>query len=123
MAIKVMDLPMDLVYEILSYGDVVVTEKYEGVLRQLKYHKKEFMYQRNNNPLSQWYFKPDSYYTLYILMKNQMKKHLDKYIYTSKPSRMYNINCVFTQNYDTNLLINYNNMIDINILLESLADL
>ena len=108
MSLKVMDLPMELVYEILSYGDVVVTEKYESVLRQLKYHTKEFQYHRNYNPLSQWYFKPDSYYTLYILMKNQIKMHLDKYIYTSKPSRMYNINCVFTQSLNTNQLIHYN---------------
>ena len=108
MSLKVMDLPMELVYEILSYGDVVVTEKYESVLRQLKYHTKEFQYHRNYNPLSQWYFKPDSYYTLYILMKNKIKMHLDKYIYTSKPSKIYNINCVFTQNLNTNRLIHYN---------------
>ena len=50
MSLKVMDLPSELVAEILSYGDVMVTQKYDGVLRQLKYHTKEFHYHRNYNP-------------------------------------------------------------------------
>jgi hypothetical protein len=42
-------------------------------------------------------------------MKNQMKKHLDKYIYTSKPSHVYNINCVYSENYTLTNLYRINN--------------
>jgi len=80
--------------EILSYGDVIVTQKYDGVLRQLKYHKNQFMYHRNYNRISQWYLKPESYYVLYILMKNSIKSHLDQYIYTHK-SLVKDINTIF----------------------------
>jgi len=107
MALK--DLPSELVAEILSYGDVMVTQKYDGVLRQLKYHTKEFHFHRNYNPLSQWYYKPATHYKFYILMKNQIKMNLDKYIYTSKPSKMYNINCVYTEIYN---LTNFPNLTD-----------
>jgi hypothetical protein len=109
MALNVMDLPSELVAEILSYGDVEVTQKYDGVLRQLKYHTKEFDYHRNYNINSQWYYKPTTHYKFYILMKNQMKKHLDKYIYTSKPSHVYNINCVYSENYTLTNLYRINN--------------
>jgi hypothetical protein len=113
MALKVMDLPSELVAEILSYGDVMVTQKYDGVLRQLKYHTKEFHYHRNYNPKSQWYYKPTTHYKFYILMKNQIKMNLDKYIYTSKPSKMYNINCVYTEIYN---LTNFPNLTDVYII-------
>jgi len=79
---QIMYIPPEIVDEILSYGDVMVTQKYDGVLRQLKYHKNQFMYHRNYNRISQWYLKPESYYVLYILMKNSIKSHLDQYIYT-----------------------------------------
>lgn len=93
-----MSLPDEIIEEILSYGDVEVTQKYHGTLRQMKYHIKEFQYQQDQNKRSQWYRKPMSYYTLYILMKNNIKLHLDRHIYTSKPSRIYNINCVYSEN-------------------------
>jgi len=105
----IMYLPDELVSEILSYGDVYVTQKYDGVLRQLNYHKKEYDYRRFYDNLSQWYLKPSSHYKLYILMKNQIKKRLDQYIYTPNPDCFYNIN-VFSDNLD-NIhcqFINYN---------------
>lgn len=101
------NLPDEIVEEILSYGDVCVTQKYQGTLQQIKYHIKEFQYQQEKNKRSQWYRKPMSYYTLYILMKNNIKLHLGRHIYTSKPSGLYNINCVYSENE-----INNNNLIE-----------
>ena len=91
---QIMYIPPELVAEILSYGDVMVTQKYDGVLRQLTYHKNQFMYHRNYNRISQWYLKPESYYVLYILMKNSIKSRLDEYIYTHK-SLVKHINTIF----------------------------
>jgi len=53
---------------------VIVTQKYDGVLRQLTYHKKQFVYHQNVTKLSQWYLKPDEYYIKYILMKNSINR-------------------------------------------------
>ena len=110
---QIMYIPPELVAEILSYGDVIVTQKYDGVLRQLKYHKKEFEYHRNYNTRSQWYYKPTTHYKFYILMKNQIKNHLDKYIYTSKPSKIHGINCIYTENYNLTLMNPNINLIDL----------
>jgi hypothetical protein len=75
-----MELPTELVDLILSYGDVEVTQRYDGVIRQLKYFVREFDWQHNHNKLSVWYYRPTNVYPCFVLMKNRMKFHLEKFI-------------------------------------------
>ena len=42
------NLPIDLVHRILEYGDPCISEKFQGCIDQLKYHRKELSYQRRN---------------------------------------------------------------------------
>ena len=44
--IRTMNIPHDIVDEILSYGDVNVTQKYNNIVRQINYLSNEFNYQR-----------------------------------------------------------------------------
>lgn len=80
-----MELPDELVDLILSYGDVVVTERYKGVLLQLKYYTKEFKYQQNN-PYGLWYECPNFYYIGFTLTKNRIKFCPEKSITNYNPS-------------------------------------
>jgi hypothetical protein len=75
-----MELPDEIVELILSYGDVVVTQRYCGVIRQLNYISAEFYWQNNHNTRSIWYYRPPGFYPVYILMKNIIKKNLNDHI-------------------------------------------
>lgn len=75
-----MELPDEVVDIILSYGDVIVTQRYCGVIRQLNYYMSEFDWQHNHNSRSIWYLRPPNYYPCYALMKNNMKRHLNIWI-------------------------------------------
>lgn len=75
-----MELPNDIINEILSYGDVDVTQKYEGVLLQLKFYIKEFNYHRKQ-PYNIWSTYDDYEYKIYALTKNRIKKYPNEYIY------------------------------------------
>lgn len=105
-----MNLPIEIVNEILSYGDVEVTQKFECVLRQLKYHKSEYDYQRSSNKKSEWYYRPSTHFKLYILMKNQIKQNIYKFIFTYKLNSFYNINFIFQHTLTNTQLhfVNYN---------------
>ena len=68
-------LPDDIINEIISYGDVNVTQKYKGVIIQLNYYKKEFDYQRKSHKNGYWYGVSGDHYNLYILYKSLDKYH------------------------------------------------
>lgn len=74
-----MELPNDIINEILSYGDVDVTQKYEGVLLQLKFYRKEFNYYRKR-PNNIWSAYADYEYKIYALTKSKIKKYPNDYI-------------------------------------------
>lgn len=35
-----MELPQEIMDEIMSYGDPIVTQKHQSVVRQIEYHRK-----------------------------------------------------------------------------------
>ena len=80
-----MKLPNDIIDEILSYGDVDVTQKYEGVLLQLNFYIKEFNYHRKK-PNNVWSTYADYEYKIYALTKSKIKKYILK---ISKKSRVF----------------------------------
>ena len=84
---------MEIVNEIFSYGDVEVTQKFECVLRQLKYHKSEYDNEKSiiYNRIPTWYYRTPYHFKLYILMKNRIKQNIDKHIFTNKLKSFYNI--------------------------------
>lgn len=76
-----MELPNEVVDIILSYGDVVVTQRYHGVLCQLKYYEREFDWQHNYNTRSIWYWRATNTYPAFVLMKNRLKFRLDLWVH------------------------------------------
>ncbi|MGA1047991.1 MAG: hypothetical protein ACO3UU_08260, partial [Minisyncoccia bacterium] len=84
-----MELPDEIVDLILSYGDVLVTQRYCGVIRQLNYYKNEFSYQIKNPWSHHWRNKPAFYYPLFIFTKCKIKKNLTEYITPIRPSKPY----------------------------------
>jgi len=66
------ELPIDLIEYILSYGDPEVTIKYKAVINQLKYYKKEFNYLRHQelNFYGNWTEEQTMYF---ILNRNYFK--------------------------------------------------
>lgn len=74
-----MALPQEIVDEILSYGDPVVTQKHQSVINQINYHRKVFGVDRRLPPISyldRWNVysgaSPEEFY-LYVLDKCYMK--------------------------------------------------
>jgi len=71
-----MTLPTDVINIILSYGDVIVTEKYKRVLCQLDYFIKEFNYQRLINNYSSWFDTDHTHFKLFAFMKTSIERDL-----------------------------------------------
>lgn len=101
---------MEIVNEILSYGDVEVAQKFECVLRQLKYHKSEYDNNRSTNRISGWYYSTPYHFKLYILLKNRIKQNIDKHIFTNKLNSFYDIDITEDTLTKTQLhFVNHNN--------------
>lgn len=82
------NLPIELVNEILSYGDVLITKKYESVLNEMKQLQTNF-YRCQDSYQSIWYKAPTNYYFYFILRHNFHKRkqkypHLDVTRFLSK---------------------------------------
>ena len=75
--IRTMNIPHDIVDEILSYGDVNVTQKYNNIVRQINYLSNEFNYQRKKNRTSIWYNKSKHSIMYFINMKNRQKQAIN----------------------------------------------
>ena len=93
-----MELPNDIIDEILSYGDVDVTQKYEGVLLQLNFYIKEFNYHRKQ-PNNVWSTYADYEYKIYALTKSKIKKYPNDYICPRIRRYRENINEFFTPSH------------------------
>jgi hypothetical protein len=69
-------LPEYIRTEILSYGDVAVTNKFKQVLCQLQYNFKEYTYQTTENSLSCWRGYPFRQFVLHrALQKNSTSEN------------------------------------------------
>ena len=115
-------LPYDLIHEVVSYGDPIITVKYRNVLDQLIYYKKEFDYNRNNTsrPNRRWYNVSENDYYKYALRETFLKKNVNKFYGDLKDNNSLNqglriLNLNFTYNntiidtiIDTNILNNNN---------------
>jgi hypothetical protein len=66
------NLPDDVIENILSYGDPIITEKYTCVLLQIEYLKNEFNYNRKR-PYNVWCGYSDAWFIKYALYKNNNK--------------------------------------------------
>ena len=73
--------PDEVVKKILSYGDPIVTQRFNGVMRQIQYYNGEFHYHRTNHfrPFCRWYDVSETDYYMYALREVFLKKHVDKY--------------------------------------------
>lgn len=89
-----MELPDEIIDLILSYGDVVVTQRYHAVVRQLKYLEEEFSYQIKNPWSYHWRNKPRYYYPMYIFTKCNIKQQLSEDMNIVCPSETY-LNLMF----------------------------
>ena len=69
-------LPEDVIEYILSYGDPNINEKYRFVMKQIKFLKTEFNYNRLK-PYNTWYLYKDEDFKHYILYKNNSKNALN----------------------------------------------
>ena len=83
-----MELPQEIMDEIMSYGDPMVTQKHQSVIRQIEYHRKmldidsklpRMVYLGRANVYGG--ISPEYFY-LYILDKSCMKKNI--YCHKSK---------------------------------------
>ena len=77
------NLPSEIIDLIMSYGDVQVTQRFETVLVQFKYHRKMLEVDSRLTPLSFGRFNmyagiPTSMFYLYILDKAYIKKYTDR---------------------------------------------
>ena len=75
------NLPSDIIAEIMSYGDVGVTQCFETVLVQFKYHRKMLEVDSRMTPLSFGRFNvyagiSAELFYLYILDKSYIKKNI-----------------------------------------------
>jgi hypothetical protein len=93
-----MELPQEMIDEILSYGDPEVTQKFDCVLNQMKYHRKMLQIDSNISLIHlgrvnvyRGISQRDFY--LYILDKSYMKKN----VYNSK-SKFFSKNIIFYNN-------------------------
>ena len=80
-----MELPQEILDEILSYGDPVVAQKMEGVLHQIKYHRKMLEIDSKINLIhigrvNVYHGITQQDFYLYILDKSYIKKN----VYNSK---------------------------------------
>ena len=74
-------LPQELVDEILSYGDVYVTQKHDSVINQINYHRKMLVVDSGITPLYMGRLNvyigiTEEYFYLYILDKSYIKKNM-----------------------------------------------
>ena len=81
-------LPEDVVLLILSYGDVVVTQKMEDVLFQLKYHLELFDKIRNQSLFFKTY-NPCAGYTIGMFYRSMLLNKKKKMIHWIPPSMKY----------------------------------
>ena len=80
-----MELPQEILDEILSYGDPVVAQKMECVLNQIKYHRKMLeIYSKINRihigRVNVYHGITQQHFYLYILDQSYIKKN----VYNSK---------------------------------------
>lgn len=77
-----MELPQEIMDEIMSYGDPMVTQKHQSVIRQIEYHRKmldidskmpRMLYMGRLNVYGGITSK---HFYLYILDKSYMKKNI-----------------------------------------------
>lgn len=76
-----MNLPQEIVDEILSYGDPIVTQKNECVIHQMKYHRKMLEVDSERTIMFLGRFNVYSgitmrHFYLYILDKSYIKKNV-----------------------------------------------
>jgi hypothetical protein len=91
-----MELPQEMIDEILSYGDPEVTQKFDCVLNQMKYHRKMLQIDSNINLIHLGrvnVYRGIRDFYLYILDKSYMKKN----VYNSK-SKFFSKNIIFYNN-------------------------
>lgn len=75
------NLPQEIIDEILSYGDVAVTQRYKSVIIQINYHIKMLAVDSRAMPLYAGRFNmysgiSENEFYLYILDKAYIKKHI-----------------------------------------------
>ena len=73
------NLPQEIIDEILSYGDVVVTQQHNSVINQINYHRKMLVVDSRAMPLFAGRFNmysgiSENDFYLYILDKAYIKK-------------------------------------------------
>ena len=74
-------LPQELIDEILSYGDVYVTQKHDSVINQINYHRKmldidSIIAHLCMGQLNLYSGITDKFFYLYILDKSYIKKNI-----------------------------------------------
>jgi hypothetical protein len=74
-------LPQEIMDEILSYGDPIVTRKHQSVVNQIQYHRRMLEVDRNLTliylgRLNVYYGIASTDFYLYILDKSYMKKNV-----------------------------------------------
>ena len=74
-------LPSEIIGEIMSYGDVIVTQCFGSVLAQIKYHRKMLEVDSHITPIYMGRFNvyagiTDTWFYLYILDKAYIKKNM-----------------------------------------------
>ena len=74
-------LPQELIDEILSYGDVYVTQKHDSVINQINYHRKMLDIDSIITPLYMGRLNvyigiTEEFFYLYILDKSYIKKNM-----------------------------------------------
>ena len=75
------NLPQEIIDEILSYGDVVVTQRHKSVINQINYHRKMLVVDSRAMPLYAGRFNmysgiSENEFYLYILDKAYIKKRI-----------------------------------------------
>ena len=77
-------LPIEIINEILSYGDPIITRKFSYVLAQLKYNKTEFEYlrQQPNGRYSNW---SNERLYKFMLIRTRQKMKLNNMVFHHSP--------------------------------------